>query len=184
MAAAPAPATQEEAAPSLLKGMANLSFWMIGIAFGCYNLVAMAIVSFYPTFLELVRGYSLTYDNGVLMHASFVTAFIFGASIFTGPGGGQEASIHRDRHVCGNFWPEYRDVYQRSAFPPDSGGSGMGGRGVLDDSYMPNRHYCNLIYQGSIKTRHFQGLSGFPGPWPRPGIKIKLFIILVSEKSR
>jgi len=88
MAAAPAPATQEEAAPSLLKGMANLSFWMIGIAFGCYNLVAMAIVSFYPTFLELVRGYSLTYDNGVLMHASFVTAFIFGASIFTGPGGG------------------------------------------------------------------------------------------------
>ena len=85
---APAPATQEEAAPSLIKGMANLSFWMISIAFGCYNLVAMAIVSFYPTFLELERGYSLTYDNGILMHASFVTAFIFGASIFTGPGGG------------------------------------------------------------------------------------------------
>jgi MFS family permease len=85
---APAPATQEEAAPSLAKGMANLSFWMIGIAFGCYNLVAMAIVSFYPTFLEVVRHYSLTYEHGVLMHASFVTAFIFGASIFTGPGGG------------------------------------------------------------------------------------------------
>jgi hypothetical protein len=23
--------------------------------------------------------------------------------------------------------------------------------------------------------------TGFPGPWPRPGIKIKLFIILGSE---
>jgi predicted MFS family arabinose efflux permease len=84
----PAPATEEEAAPSLLKGMANRSFWMIGIAFGCYNLVAMAMVTFLPVFLEVVRGYSLTYDNGVLMHASFVTAFIFGASIFSGPGGG------------------------------------------------------------------------------------------------
>jgi predicted MFS family arabinose efflux permease len=84
----PAPATEEEAAPSLLKGMANRSFWMIGIAFGCYNLVAMAMVTFLPVFLEVVRGYSLTYDNGLLMHASFVTAFIFGASIFTGPGGG------------------------------------------------------------------------------------------------
>jgi hypothetical protein len=27
-----------------------------------------------------------------------------------------------------------------------------------------------------------QELSGFPDPWPGPGIKIKLFIILVSEK--
>ena len=91
----PSPATQEEDVPSLIedikdmgKGLANRSFWMICIAFGCYNLVAMAMVSFYPQFLEIVRGYSLTYDNGVLMHASFVTALILGIAAFTGPGGG------------------------------------------------------------------------------------------------
>ena len=85
---APAPATQEEAEPNLLKGMANSSFWMIAIAFGCYNLVVMAIVTFYPQFLEVVRGFSLTYDNGILMHASFVTALILGASAVTSPAGG------------------------------------------------------------------------------------------------
>lgn len=46
----PAPAAQaaQEEAPSLLKGMANSSFWMISIAFGCYNLVVMAMCSFLP----------------------------------------------------------------------------------------------------------------------------------------
>ncbi len=87
---APAPAAAaEEAPPSLLKGMANRSFWMISIAFGCYNLVVMALCSFLPTFLQVERGYSLTFENGVLMNASFVTAFIMLASIFSGPGGGR-----------------------------------------------------------------------------------------------
>ena len=85
---APAAAAQEES-PSLLKGMANSNFWMISIAFGCYNLVAMAMCSFLPAFLEVGRGYSLTFDKGVLMNASFVTAFIMLASIFSGPGGGR-----------------------------------------------------------------------------------------------
>lgn len=88
MEAAPAPATEEEAAPSLLKGMANRSFWMISIAFGVYNLVVMAMISFLPQFLEVVRGYSLTYDNGFLMHAGFVTAFVMAASVLSAPGGG------------------------------------------------------------------------------------------------
>ncbi len=94
MDSAPAPVAQENV-PSLTddfkdvgKGMANKDFWMIGIGFGAYNLVAMALVTFYPQFLEIVRGYSLTYDNGVLMHASFVTALILGIPIFTGPIGG------------------------------------------------------------------------------------------------
>ena len=86
-APAPPPGTEGEA-PSLLKGMANSSFWMIAIAFGCYNLVVMAITNFYPSYLMEVKNYLPTYTNGPLMHASFVTAFIFGASIFTAPGGG------------------------------------------------------------------------------------------------
>jgi MFS family permease len=86
----PAPASgTQEASPSLLKGMANSNFWMISIAFGCYNLVVMAMCSFLPTFLQTQRGYSLTFENGVLMNASFVTAFIMLASIFSGPGGGR-----------------------------------------------------------------------------------------------
>jgi MFS family permease len=87
-APAPAPAAEEKP-PSLLKGMANRSFWMISIAFGCYNLVVMAMCSFLPMFLEVERGYSRTLEKGVLMNASFVTAFIMLASIFSGPGGGR-----------------------------------------------------------------------------------------------
>ena len=87
---APAPAPKAgEAQPSLMKGMANRSFWMISIAFGCYNLVTMALLSFLPTFLEKVRGYSVTYERGVLMNASAVVALIMLASIFSGPGGGR-----------------------------------------------------------------------------------------------
>jgi MFS family permease len=87
---APAPASStEEKTPSLLKGMANRSFWMISIAFGCYNLVVMAMCSFLPTFLEVERGYSRTFEKGVLMNASFVVAFIMLASIFSAPGGGR-----------------------------------------------------------------------------------------------
>jgi MFS family permease len=69
--------------------MANSNFWMISIAFGCYNLVVMAMCSFLPAFLEIGRGYSLTFEKGVLMNASFVTAFIMMASIFSGPVGGR-----------------------------------------------------------------------------------------------
>ena len=49
--------------PNLI-GMANRDFWMISIAFGVYNLVVMAMCSFLPAFLELVRGYSITFDQG------------------------------------------------------------------------------------------------------------------------
>jgi MFS family permease len=83
----PEPAAAEEES-SLVKGAANINFWMIGIAFGCYNLVAMALITFYPQFLEVERGYSLTLDSGLLMHASFVTALILGVPILTGPLGG------------------------------------------------------------------------------------------------
>jgi MFS family permease len=44
--------------------------------------------TFLPVFLEVVRGYSTTYDKGILMNAGFVTALIMAASIFSGPAGG------------------------------------------------------------------------------------------------
>ncbi len=86
--AAPAPATEEEAAPSLTKGMANKDLWMISISFGIYNLVLLAMLSILPTFLETQRAFLLTFDKGILLNASFVTAAIMLASIITAPLGG------------------------------------------------------------------------------------------------
>jgi MFS family permease len=87
---APQPAAKSriEESPSLTKAMANRSLWMISIAFGCYNLVVMAVSTFLPKFLEVVRGYSVTYDRGLFANASFVTSLIMMTSIFTGPAGG------------------------------------------------------------------------------------------------
>jgi MFS family permease len=90
MPEAPAPpaVAGKESSPSLFKGMANINYWLIGIGFGVYNLVVMAMCTFLPTFLELKHGYLLTYEKGLFMNASFVTAFIMLASIISAPGGG------------------------------------------------------------------------------------------------
>jgi MFS family permease len=84
---APAPPAEEKP-PSLAKGMASKDFWMISIAFGVYNLVVMAMISFLPQFLEVNRSYSLTYEKGALMNAGFVTAIIMAISVLSAPGGG------------------------------------------------------------------------------------------------
>ncbi|MCL2877372.1 MAG: MFS transporter [Acidobacteria bacterium] len=89
MPAPPAPpAAVEEAPPSLFRGMGNINYWLIGIGFGVYNLVVMAMCTFLPTFLEVKHGYLLTYEQGLFMNASFVTALIMMASIISAPGGG------------------------------------------------------------------------------------------------
>jgi MFS family permease len=88
MEAAPAPAAEEEEPPSLAKGMANKDLWMISISFGIYNLVLLAMLSILPTFLETQRAFLLTLDKGIFLNASFVTAAIMLASIFTAPLGG------------------------------------------------------------------------------------------------
>lgn len=85
---APSPETQEEEAPGLAKGMANKDLWMISISFGIYNLVLLAILSILPTFLETQRGFLLTFEKGLLLNASFVTAAIMLASVITAPLGG------------------------------------------------------------------------------------------------
>ena len=90
MPEAPAPpaAAGEEAPPSLISGMRNINYWLVGIGFGVYNLVVMAMCTFLPTYLELKHGYLLTYEQGIFMNASAVTALIMLASVFSAPGGG------------------------------------------------------------------------------------------------
>ena len=88
-ASAPPPSSDtEEAQPSLFGGMRNINYWLCGIGFGIYNLVVMAMCTYLPTYLELKHNYLLTYEQGIFMNASFVTALIMLASIFSAPGGG------------------------------------------------------------------------------------------------
>jgi len=61
--------------------MTNGSNWMISIAFMVFNLVVMAISTFYPDYLNTVRNYSLA-------RASFITSLIMLVAIFAGPLGG------------------------------------------------------------------------------------------------
>jgi MFS family permease len=79
--AQPAPGSPEDKSISLTKAMASSSLWMIGIAFGMYNLTVMAWNSFYPDFLATKRGYSL--DD-----AGFISSLLMMVGIFASPIGG------------------------------------------------------------------------------------------------
>jgi MFS family permease len=88
MPAAPAPPSASgEAPPSLWKGMSNINYWLLGIGFGTYNLVVMALLTFLPTFLS--SGHS---DGRPAFYtaaaAGMITTLVMLASIITGPLGG------------------------------------------------------------------------------------------------
>ena len=89
---APPPAPAGEPAPpppSFFEALRNVNYYLIGIGFGTYNLVILALVSFLPTFLEDHRGYARVFDGGnIFMVASIVTALVMLASVFTAPLGG------------------------------------------------------------------------------------------------
>lgn len=49
-----------EQAPGYLRhALANRDIWLLGLEFACFNLVFIAMGTFYPTFLTEVRGYPL-----------------------------------------------------------------------------------------------------------------------------
>jgi nitrate/nitrite transporter NarK len=79
------PETASESAaaepPNLGRAMANRSIWLLGLAFGCFNLVVLALSTFLPTFLAAEQGYSLA-------TASFVTSLIMIVTIGSAPLGG------------------------------------------------------------------------------------------------
>jgi MFS family permease len=47
------------AALDLRKALANRDIWLLALEFACFNLALVALGTFYPTFLNQVRGYSL-----------------------------------------------------------------------------------------------------------------------------
>jgi MFS family permease len=66
---------------SIGKEMANLGLWLIALQFLCYNVICLALGTYYPTFLNTVRNYSLS-------KASFIFSLCTIAAVFSQPLGG------------------------------------------------------------------------------------------------
>jgi MFS family permease len=49
----------DAAPPNLGQALANRNIWLLALQFGCFNLVFIAIATYFPTFLADVRGYPL-----------------------------------------------------------------------------------------------------------------------------
>jgi MFS family permease len=69
------------ALPSMRKAMANRHIWLLSLEFLCFNVVALGINTFYPTFLNQERGYSLT-------SAAFIASLVMVGTLFSAPLGG------------------------------------------------------------------------------------------------
>jgi MFS family permease len=67
----------DDGSASLARAMANRDLWLLGITFGCFNIVILGINSFYADYLNTVRQYSLA-------NASFISSLVMVASIFCG----------------------------------------------------------------------------------------------------
>jgi nitrate/nitrite transporter NarK len=73
-------ATQEM--PNLRQALAGKNIWLLALAYGCYNFIVVGVViTFFPTFLNTARGYSLA-------NASVITSISFLVSVFAAPLGG------------------------------------------------------------------------------------------------
>jgi MFS family permease len=63
---------------NLLKSLANRDIWLLALEFGAFNLVFLALATFYPTFLYENRGYPLP-------QASFIASIATIAVLFSAP---------------------------------------------------------------------------------------------------
>ena len=72
---------EHEEAPGYGKAMANAGLWLITLQFLCFNLICLALSTYYPTFLNTVRNYSLP-------AASFTFSLCTIAAVFSQPLGG------------------------------------------------------------------------------------------------
>jgi MFS family permease len=67
--------------PGFAKAMANTGLWLITLQFFCFNLICFALNTYYPTFLNTVRNYSLP-------AASFTFSLCTIAAVISQPLGG------------------------------------------------------------------------------------------------
>jgi len=77
-------ASGPQAAPppmaSAMQVLRNRDVWLLGLAFGCFNMATMAFGTFAPTYLNLVRGMSLSQAALLASVASMITIFSCPAS--------------------------------------------------------------------------------------------------------
>ncbi len=62
----------------LRKALSNRSIWMLGLGFASYNVVLLAVNTFYPTFLSTELGFSMA-------SASFTTSIVMMVTLFSAP---------------------------------------------------------------------------------------------------
>jgi MFS family permease len=72
---------EREDLPAYGKAMANAGLWLLAVQFFCFNIVCFALNTYYPTFLNTVRNYSLS-------AASFTFSLCTIAAVFSQPLGG------------------------------------------------------------------------------------------------
>jgi len=68
-------------APSLREALSNRSIWLLALEFACFNLALISIATYYPTFLNQVRGYPLG-------QAAFISSITTILVLFSAPAAG------------------------------------------------------------------------------------------------
>jgi len=70
-----------EPAPGLRQALANRDIWLLALEFGCMSFAMMGVATYYPTFLNQVRGYTLG-------QAAFIASLGTLVIIFSAPAAG------------------------------------------------------------------------------------------------
>ena len=75
------PDRQAQATLNLRQALANPNIWLLGLAFACMNLTMVSVGTYYPTFLNEVRGYPLG-------QAAFISSLTTLIVLFSAPAAG------------------------------------------------------------------------------------------------
>ena len=79
------------ATPSLREALSNWNIWLLALEFACFNLALVSIGTYFPTFLNQVRGYSLS-------QAAFVSSIPTIIVLFSAPAAGWISDRIGSRH--------------------------------------------------------------------------------------
>lgn len=70
-----------EPRPSMLQALKNRDIWLLGLNFTCFNLASIGLSTYYPTFLNEVRGFPLIQASFL---ASIATMVVLGSAPLAG----------------------------------------------------------------------------------------------------
>jgi MFS family permease len=80
------------ATPSLREALSNRNIWLLALEFACFNLALVSIGTYYPTFLNQVRGYPLG-------QAAFISSLTTLLVLFSAPAAGWLSDQIRSRRL-------------------------------------------------------------------------------------